>query len=942
MSLSTAKPEVRPDQTYCRLEVEVDFKHEPGMASIRFYSKEGDDYRNLLSLASLTNRIIEQNCVAAPLTRVWSEADTSFLKWLNQHVSHIPYRMRNVTMLKITLDNFERWRQRWSDIRTRFIERSSQEYILPPGCDTPCRQFVDLEDAGEGAIRIVLKIEFSDGVTRCPHEILKNLGIGGDRQRQRDFANWQPPVSWAQMNKYFYRKSPSLPKDRIVDLLGELLEGHLEIVKPGPLVEVYSQLGGNAKILAEITGRGIRIHARFNGKSLPLTAADAAGKCEISEKDGKFRICSSSESEASGKMRRQFAEWGKSRGALQENGEILLRNGRDNARALREIWQSATKGEGTSAMLKPSPQLRGLLDKPADIVPQIAIRESNSCIETELSWRDKDIPIEHQTILQAVASNNDLIALENGGWLIINTDHARKTLEEIRRRGIQDYESLSPRKAAAALDKISLDGLVGIADSSSEIFQRIVKAPQPEIPPLPEGIGKILRPYQSEAYEFLADRLLCNVGCILADDMGLGKTLEVIALLAAWKQSQGKKLRCLVISPATLMGHWREQIAKFANGILTADVIDQVQSVRKAKIQAFASDILITHYGLVRNDEELFKAAGILDMVILDEAQTIKNPIAQATMAVKSLKAKWKIAMTGTPLENRLNDLWSIMDFLNPGLLGNLETFETRFAGDGIKRLTRRLAPFILRRTKEQVARELPPKTVEVLRVPMTDEQRRIYDETLAESKAGLNKSTHFEILACLTRLRQICCHPDLYLKRRTGADSGKMKILMESLEELTAGGHSVLVFSQFTSMLKLVAEELKHRAIPYSTITGETPVPERMRLVKQFNEGETHSVMLLSIKAGGTGLTLTKADYAFLCDPWWNPAVENQAIDRIHRIGQTRPVFAYRLIAENSIEERVLRLLNAKQALFDAVVGDDNAVAQRLGQQGLLALLQS
>ena len=311
----------------------------------------------------------------------------------------------------------------------------------------------------------------------------------------------------------------------------------------------------------------------------------------------------------------------------------------------------------------------------------------------------------------------------------------------------------------------------------------------------------------------------------------------------------------------------------------------------------------------------------------MDEAQAIKNPDAQVSSAVRALEAGCRMALTGTPLENSISDLWSIMDFTNPGLLGKRDDFLSRYGNTSGKELvTRRLNMLMIRRTKEMVAPELPPKTEELLTVEMPSEMRKAYNKELVKARLSADSYSTVNILAAITRLRMFCCAPELLEGYQETLTSPKVEMLMEQLDALLGSGHSVLVFSQFTSMLKLIERRLDDAQINHRMITGEVPVEKRARIVQEFEEDKNPSVFLLSLKAAGTGLTLTKADYVFLFDPWWNPAVENQAIDRTHRIGQDKPVFAYRLIVRDSIEEKVLQIVEAKRQLFAEVIDNVDA----------------
>ena len=574
MSASEAKVELKPGQVFCRLEVEADAKYQAGFIVIRYYANENNGGRILLSLASLNNRIIEQRS-NAPKRRVWSDADVSFLKWMAPKLAQIPYHQQNVNVLKITEHEFETWRNRWADQRSRFIDRYTQEFILPPGCDSPCRQLVDLLPEDGNRVKIALKIEFSDGSTRYPHEILRTIGLGADSSLHRQLASWKPAVSWAQMNRYFSRKSPSLPHSEVVRLLGELLEGHLELVRSGELACVSASEGDNAaEIRFDALPGKFRVSAKFGGSSIGLDAVDGVDKPRIFEKDGKFFIYSHGEKEESGILRRWLAgELNKLRNVQElPDGSLELRASQDNARAIREIWYHLNEQRAVAAVLKRGHDLAPLLDGAGQVQPEIMIGEVGTIgIETKLKWQCGEISLEHQALLQAVATHNELLQDDHGNWLCIDTAYAKEILERIKQEGLPEYDVFPKRDAVRLLNDWQLKNLMRVADASQRIFQEICQLQPFEIPAMPECLSGTLREYQKVACEFLYDRLASNAGCILADDMGLGKTLEVISLMALWKQShpESSNLGALVICPATLVPHWVAQIHRFAGDVLT-------------------------------------------------------------------------------------------------------------------------------------------------------------------------------------------------------------------------------------------------------------------------------------------------------------------------------------------------------------------------------------
>ncbi|MBO7684423.1 MAG: DEAD/DEAH box helicase, partial [Kiritimatiellae bacterium] len=442
----------------------------------------------------------------------------------------------------------------------------------------------------------------------------------------------------------------------------------------------------------------------------------------------------------------------------------------------------------------------------------------------------------------------------------------------------------------------------------------------------PPRLKAELRPYQRDGYEWLSRLAACGMGACLADDMGLGKTLQVIALLL----ERTKAGASLVVAPASVCGNWRSEIARFAPTLRCVMAWDEKADSMDAVNAAGPGDVVIAGYGLLVSREQQF-AAREWNGIVLDEAQAIKNESSKRAKAAKRLKAKFRIVATGTPVENRLSELWSISDFLNPGLLGTSGDFARRFTVDGraTPALKRLVSPLVLRRVKRDVLDDLPEKTEITIKVELGDDERAGYEtcrrmalDTLEASGAD----NRISILAELTRLRRYCCHPSLVMGE-AGRVSAKMDALVELLGNLRDNGHRALVFSQFTDYLAFVRRMVDEQGWTHCYLDGQTPAAERARLVDTFQRGEG-DFFLISLKAGGTGLNLTAANYVILLDPWWNPAAENQAADRAHRIGQKNPVTVYRLIAEDTVEERVLELHKEKKALAEDVLGDAGSAA--------------
>ena len=451
----------------------------------------------------------------------------------------------------------------------------------------------------------------------------------------------------------------------------------------------------------------------------------------------------------------------------------------------------------------------------------------------------------------------------------------------------------------------------------------------------PESLNAQLRSYQLTGLVWLRALSDANFCGILADDMGLGKTIQMLALLLS-EQERGEDVRALVVCPASLQLNWRAEARKFAPSLRTEALMGTAKERTDMITAEDAPNILITSYDQLRRDVQAYEGQTFTH-VLLDEAQNIKNAASQAARAVKTIRSKHRFAMTGTPIENRLSELWSIFDFLMPGYLLTYKKFKERFEAPVVRdadekareNLHLMVAPFILRRMKKDVLSDLPEKVESVMESDMTTEQRRVYAayaaQLIEKSEGGLlDGQDRMKMLAGLTRLRQLCCDPRLCLENYTGG-SGKLDQLSEIVHDAVAAGHHLLIFSQFTSMLELIRERLSGEGISLFMLTGDTDKEERMQLVARFNEGAAE-VFLISLKAGGTGLNLTGADVVIHYDPWWNMAAQNQATDRAYRIGQTKGVQVIRMIASDTVEERIAKIQESKQALGDGVLmGEEN-----------------
>ena len=498
-----------------------------------------------------------------------------------------------------------------------------------------------------------------------------------------------------------------------------------------------------------------------------------------------------------------------------------------------------------------------------------------------------------------------------------------------------------------------LQGGAGLALLAQQL--KLAGTPQPVAPP--QGLAITLRPYQLAGLSWLQCLRAQHLGGILADDMGLGKTAQALAHVLAEKEAGRLRSPALVVMPTSLLFNWEAESARMAPGlrVLALHGPDRARSY-----ELIAShDLVLTTYPLLWRDADRL-AAQPFHLLILDEAQMVKNAGSRSARALRTLQSGHRLCLTGTPVENHLGELWAQFDFLMPGFLGDARQFAQRWRkpieenGETLRArlLAQRVRPFILRRRKADVATELPPRTDILQRVRLQGHQRDLYEAVRAGADKQVRRAlirqgwagAQIAVLDALLKLRQVCCDPRLVkgAKLPAGIERAKMEWLADTLPALVAEGRRVLVFSQFTAMLDLVAQQLSELALPFLALTGRTSAGQRAEVVRRFQSQAEGSapVLLVSLKAGGTGLNLTAADTVIHVDPWWNPAVEAQATARAHRIGQDQPVFVYRVVVEGSIEERLLELQARKQVLADGVLGNDAADAVKFSEADLEALL--
>lgn len=570
-------------------------------------------------------------------------------------------------------------------------------------------------------------------------------------------------------------------------------------------------------------------------------------------------------------------------------------------------------------------------------------------LSLKLTFESDGVTVSRDELARCLAEGKKYVRLDDGSFAPFDPSRVRAMLDrEIELMTSASANGRFPLSQAGRLQELLTHAdKATVPTTTRSLFKKLASIDEIGRTKKPRGLKGTLRPYQEQGLSWLKFIHDIGSGGVLADDMGLGKTLQTIALLLTVKNEQ-KSLRALIVAPTSVVHNWSRELEKFAPAL---DVALWHGHQRKESMEDLEhAQVIITSYALLRRDVDLLTELD-LDYLILDEAQHIKNPLSATAAAAKKVKAQRRLALTGTPIENRLSEIWSIFDFVSPGLLGPLQKFEERFAKpivDGDTKTAIRLRatihPFILRRTKQEVAKDLPEKIETDQVCEMAPEQKTLYAQIAREvraqvmgevDKVGLAKA-HIHILAGLTRLRQAACDPRLLgLPRAFGdEDSGKLQAVRELIEECESGGHKVLVFSQFVSMLHLIRDALDKDGIRYEYLDGTTK--DRAERVERFQEDPTITVFLISLKAGGTGLNLTAADTVIHFDPWWNPAVEDQATDRAHRIGQSKVVTAYRLIAQGTIEEKILQLKAKKRELVANVLSEDTGGAKKLTKADL------
>ena len=596
-------------------------------------------------------------------------------------------------------------------------------------------------------------------------------------------------------------------------------------------------------------------------------------------------------------------------------------------------------------------------------ISNVGIRIENNLLKIDLKNFNFS-PEDLADIMEKYKLHQKYYRLKDGSYINLEQNETLDFLDKLNIDGELDYSSIVngdielPIYRTLYIDKILKNMDIKISKNSEyKEFMSDIKCNDDDLIEVPSNLKASMRRYQEVGFKWLKTLDNYGLGGILADDMGLGKTLQVITLLLDYNNNAKDRKTSVVVCPSSLALNWLSETQKFAPK-LSACVISGTAEERKKMIKSLNDyDIIITSYDLLKRDIDEYKELNYeFKYIIADEAQYIKNNNTQNFKAIKQIKAQTKFALTGTPIENSLAELWSIFDFTMPGYLYGYKQFKEIFEtpiikdedGYKIKRLKMLIEPFILRRIKEEVLTELPEKTVTVLNSEMEDEQKKIYLSYMAEAREEVAnelsidgvENNQMKILALLMRLRQICCHPGLFVNDYQSG-SGKMNQCMEIIKDAVQSNHKILLFSGYTSMFDIIEPELKAEGIQFFKLTGQTKVSDRIKLVDEFNENNDIKVFLISLKAGGTGLNLVGADMVIHYDPWWNISAENQATDRTYRIGQKRNVQVYKLITKNSIEEKIYELQQRKAKLVDNMLSTNETFLSRLSKDEIMDLFK-
>ena len=908
-----------------QLLLESDYDHAPPEVALRFYELDNGDKRQLhvQDLYNLSRRLRDGNengwesWTPRVLARIWPAINKPHL------IS------KNPSLLQVSADHFARWKGEWNDFAEAIVDRDTQASYSDS--EISARLAVELHTRGTKTTLACVVIA-PDG-TRAPfHTVGEQLaGEHSEVTVAEKRYRLDVPFDRDVLNRVFGKSDPEVATTAIADHLPTILHHRLDLIA-GPSVTTVTHRG-TPRI--EIKSEGEELIVAATIKTAPIFADPAITPARLAPGRDNFTIVQS-ESPVLTDVR-QFLN--KLPIEPSKDGVYRLPTTPETIEAIRQ----ARADLPADVMLKIDYKIEDLFKDTVLIKPTLTVHKGNGWLDVEIGGLVGDETIDAED-LHAVLHNGQTTVRTSSGVMFSFDDNSTDDL-----RTFLDTTELEPGQ-----HRITMDRAPTVATTAAQLsvmrMPRDTRAmleairdrpPLPELQ-IPEDLVEVLRDYQTDGVRFLHNRTGHTLGCLLADDMGLGKTLQILTYLRCCKATHASACS-LIVCPASVIAVWTQEISKFAPDLRVRELAGPPERRHRTLAEAGDADAIVASYAVIRNDIAHLRSREF-HTIIIDEAQNIRNPDAEITISIKSLQSERRIAASGTPLENRPLDLWSIVDFLNPGYLGDRDSFAVSDLGT----LRRRIEPLMLRRTKEEVAPELPSRTEETISLSLNEFQDALYARELQSARDRAASGNVMEIFAAITRLRQLCCHPALLPERAADstdhlppiAESAKLAWLMEMLPDLLAAGHCVLVFSQFTSMLEIIEKHLVEEKLAHFKLTGQTPVEKRGELVQEFTDAAEPSVFLLSLKAAGTGLNLTRADYVVIFDPWWNPAAERQAIDRTHRIGQQQPVIAYRFACHGTVEEKVMALQAEKQALFSAVIDDAEATPD-LDRDDLLSLLR-
>ena len=595
-------------------------------------------------------------------------------------------------------------------------------------------------------------------------------------------------------------------------------------------------------------------------------------------------------------------------------------------------------------------------------IGSIGVKVENELLSIDLSKINIDVS-ELKDIMEKYKLKKKYHRLKDGSFISLEENQDMEFLDKLANGIDLNYKDIYKNDIKLPINRTLylnelLKNIKNTKITKNEEYKKIIndiQVDETEDVIVPKSLENILRDYQKVGYKWLKNLDSYGLGGILADDMGLGKTIQMLSVIMDYINNNDIRKTSIVVSPSSLALNWLKECGKFTSNLKAAVIQGNAYERKKIISEIDKYDLVITSYDLLKRDIELYKEKDYMfKYIIADEAQYLKNSNTQNAKTIKELKGETKYALTGTPIENSLAELWSIFDFIMPGYLFTYKKFKAMYELPIVKdkdskimnKLKMLISPFILRRNKKEVLTELPDKTITVLENTMQDEQQKIYMTYLAQAKKEINdeiningfENSQIKILAALTRLRQICCHPSLFIDGYKG-ESSKLNQCIEIIEDAVLSGHKILLFSGYTSMFDIIEKELKKKDIKFYKLTGATKVNSRVDMVDEFNIDDSIKVFLISLKAGGTGLNLTGADMVIHYDPWWNQSAENQATDRAYRIGQRNNVQVYKLITNNSIEEKIYELQQKKSALIENVLNTQTSFISKFSKEEIMSL---